>query len=326
MKKIRPFVLALIGFLSAGTALAKSKKLESIPSGRDSDVRVFFSNGKNISGLEALKEMQKGVDFSLWIAGNQFFAMPEVLGRFQKEHPEIKSIGLITLPPGKIARAILAGGWTYKGRDFLLRPDLYTTVDIAHLKSLKKAGLVNRYFTYLHNQLALMVAKGNPKHIHGIADLGRPRLRIFLPNPVTEGIMSVYGEETLKQHHLWKKLTQGKICAGCWGAPNVYFTRVHHREIPKAINAGRADVGLVWATENVHAVRKGYSVQGVSLPVQDSLKNKVNYIASVLKNGAHRKNAEIYASYLKTKKAQTAYADYGFAKASATDFIMRPIP
>ncbi len=326
MRKIRPFVLAFIGFLLARAALAKSPKLEPIPSGRDADVRVFFSNGKNISGIKALERMQKGVDFSLWIAGNQFFAMPEVLGTFQKEHPEIKSIGLITLPPGKIMRAIIDGGWTYQGRQFLLHPDLYTTVDLAHLKSLKKAGLASRYFTYLHNQLALMVAKGNPRHIHGIADLGRPHLRIFLPNPVTEGIMSVYGEETLKKHHLWKKLTQGKICAGCWGAPNVYFTRVHHREIPKAINAGRADVGLVWATENVHAAKKGYAVQGVSLPAQDSLKNKVNYIASILKNGERLKNAELYASYLKTKEAQAAYARYGFAKASAADFKMRPIP
>lgn len=326
MRKIRPFVLALAAFLSAGPVLAQSRNLEPIPAHRDSDVRVFFSNGKNLSGIAALKQMQKGVDFSLWIAGNQFFAMPEVLGRFQKAHPKIKSIGLITLPPGKIARAILKGGWTYQGRSFHLRPDLYTTVDIAHLKSLKKAGLVDRYFIYLHNQLALMVAKGNPKHIRGIADLARPHLRIFLPNPVTEGIMSVYGEEVLKKHHLWKELTAGKICAGCWGAPNVYFTRVHHREIPKAINAGRADVGLVWATENVHALKKGYAVEGVSLPAQDSLKNKVNYIASILKNGKHRHNAKIYAAFLKTKKAQRAYADYGFAEASLPDFKMRPIP
>ena len=58
MRKIRPFVLALAAFLSAGPVLAQSRNLEPIPAHRDSDVRVFFSNGKNLSGIAALKQMQ----------------------------------------------------------------------------------------------------------------------------------------------------------------------------------------------------------------------------------------------------------------------------
>ncbi len=322
-------VLAFVGaciFLGSSSGLCAKAALEKIPARRASDLRVFIAGGKSLSGLPALEKMQKGTDFSLWVAGNQFFAMPAVLGEFQKEHPEIKTIGLITLPPGKIAQAILKGGWSYRGHDFSMRPDFYTTVDLKHLELLKRGGFVRRSFVYLHNQLALMVAKGNPKHVGGIADLGRKDLRVFLPNPIDEGIMSVYGEEVLKRHHLWKKLTGGKSCAGCRGAPNVYFTRVHHREIPRAINSGRADVGLVWATENAHAIQKGDAVEGVQLPVADSLKNKVNYIASVLSNGAHRVNAEIYAAFLRSAPAQEAYARFGFAKASPADFKMRPIP
>ena len=320
------FFIGTCALLASPSVLLAQGGFEPIPAKRDSDLRVFIADGKSLSGLPALNRMQKGVDFSLWIAGNQFFAMPAVLGEFQKEHPEIKTIGLITLPPGKIAQAILKGGWSYQGHDFSMRPDLYTTVDLNHLKLLKSHGFVRRYFIYLHNRLSLMVAKGNPKHVSGIADLGRSDLRIFLPNPIDEGIMSVYGEAVLKRHHLWRKLTHGKLCAGCWTAPNVYFTRVHHREIPAAINAGHADVGLVWSTENTHAIQKGYSVQGVNLPSLDSLKTKVNYVASVLMDGIHRKNAKLYAAFLASPKAQEEYARFGFVQATPADFKLRLIP
>ena len=328
MNRLKSIVcsIAACAFLFGSSKAFAQRGFETIPAKRDSDVRVFIAGGKSLLGLAALERMQKGTDLSLWVAGNQFFAMPAVLGEFQKEHAEIKTIALITLPPGKIAQAILKGGWSYQGHNFPITPDLYTTVDLKHLKLLQKHGFVRSYFIYLHNRLSLMVGKGNPKQVRGINDLRRDDLRIFLPNPIDEGIMSVYGEAVLKRHHLWKKLTHGKLCSGCWGASNVYFTRVHHREIPKAINSGRADVGLVWATENINAMKAGYAVQGVSLPSSDSLKKKVNYIASVLINAAHLKNAQLYAAFLKSPQAQKNYTRFGFSKASAADFKMRPIP
>src|SRR5262249_55768145 len=44
----------------------------------------------------------------LWLAGNQFFAMDDVIGAFQKHEPGV-SVGLITLPPGLLLQAIKAG-------------------------------------------------------------------------------------------------------------------------------------------------------------------------------------------------------------------------
>jgi len=55
----------------------------------------------------------------LWLAGNQFFAMDDVIGAYQKQHPGT-GVGLITLPPGLLLQAIKAGGWTYADKAYPL--------------------------------------------------------------------------------------------------------------------------------------------------------------------------------------------------------------
>ncbi len=54
-----------------------------------------------------------------------------------------------------------------------MTPDAFGMVDMGSMQKLKEAGKGADYVTYMHNQLVLMVAKGNPKDIKGIADLGR---------------------------------------------------------------------------------------------------------------------------------------------------------
>jgi hypothetical protein len=59
----------------------------------------------------------------VWIAGNQFFAMDEVIAAFQKIHPGV-TVGLITPPPGLILSAIQGGGWNYNGKVYRCVPDI----------------------------------------------------------------------------------------------------------------------------------------------------------------------------------------------------------
>ena len=130
----------------------------------------------------------------LWLAGNQFFAMDDVVQAFQKLNPGV-SVGLITLPPGLIADAILAGGWRYEGKDYPGRPDVYASVNLGHLQKLRQAGLMDNYATYMHNEMQIMVAKGNPKRVLGIGDLARADVKTSMPNPVNEGIMQFYARK-----------------------------------------------------------------------------------------------------------------------------------
>ncbi len=302
----------------------QAERFEPIPANKDDDLRVFYPDGKIVKGEEALGLMLAGkTGLNIWLAGNQFFAMEEVVHAFQRQHKE--AVGVITMPAVKVMNAVLKGGWVYNNKDYVMSPDTFGVLDKDSMKKLKAAGKCKDYLTYMHNRLVLMVAKDNPKHIQGIADLGRPDLQIMLPNPVNEGIMKFYAKKVLQQNDLWDKLSGGKECQACYGSPNVYFTVVHHRESPEGISAGKVDVGIVWATEYQNAVREDMPVSVVNLPEKDSLKDEVNYFAGNVPGAPHTRTAVEYLKFLGTQEAQNAYAKFGFIGANESERIVREI-
>ena len=305
--------------------VAAPQALEPIPPKKDNDLRLFYADGKIITGSAALQKMDSDAGLTLWLAGNQFFAMEEVIRAFQKQYPQSGNIALITLPPGIILKAINAGGWTYEGKNYHLQPDVYASVQLGHLKALKAKGSMERYLIYTHNALNLVVAKGNPKKIKGIDDLGRNDLKIMLPNPIDEGIMTFYAKKVLVNHRLWDKLSGGKECKSCDPTPNVHFTSVHHREIPDGLKAGTVDVGIVWATETQNALAQGHQMEAVPLPAADSLIDEVSYAIGALSTAKHKDAASRYLSFLQSDPGQDTYAKFGFIKASNADLTMREI-
>lgn len=305
---------------------AAVQALEPIPANKDNDLRLFYADGSVVTGSAAMQKMNADANLTLWLAGNQFFAMADVIRVFQKEYPEVGNIGLITLPPGIILKAITAGGWSYEGKDYRMQPDVYASVQQGHLKTLKGKGRMKQFMVYTHNALNLIVLKGNPKGIKGIADLGRDDLKIMLPNPIDEGIMTFYAKKVLVNHKLWEKLSGGKECKSCDPTPNVHFTSVHHREIPDGLKAGTVDAGIVWATETKNALEEGHAVESIPLPADDSLINEVSYAIGVMTDARHPDAANKYLSFLKSDKGQDAYARFGFIKAAKANLELREIP
>lgn len=296
-----------------------------IPPKKDTDLKLYHADGRIVTGAAALERMQLDAELILWLAGNQFFAMDDVVRAFQRQSPGT-DVGLITLPPGLLLAAIEKGGWTYEGKDYPGRPDVYASVNLGHLKRLKQLGLMSEYATYMHNEMVLLVAKGNPKNIRGIADLERADVRTSMPNPVNEGIMQFYGRKVLERHGLWQHISAGKECFSCQTTANNWFTAVHHRETPDRILAGTSDTGIVWATEALEALRLGKSVDQVKLPPQDSLREEVAYAIGALTAGPRQAAAARYLAFLATPQAQAAYAKYGFVNGTAQELRLRPIP
>lgn len=310
----------------APKAAATASAFEVVPPKKDNDLRIFYADGKIVKGTPALEKMNTDANLTMWLAGNQFFAMEDVIHAFQKAHPEVGNVAVITLPPGVVLKAITKGGWNYEGKDYAMQPDIYGSVDLGHLKTLKGKGTMDKYLIYTRNALQLMVAKGNPKKIKGIDDLGRNDLKIMLPNPIDEGIMTFYAKKVLQNHKLWDKVSGGKECKSCDPTPNVHFTSVHHREIPDGLKAGTVDVGIVWATETKNALEEGDAVLAVTLPPEDSLINEVSYAIGTLTSGKHQEAARKYLGFLQSDKGQDAYAKFGFVNASKTDLELKPIP
>jgi len=312
-------------YAQSGAAPAAAPGFAQIPNGKDTDLKFYPAGGNKLLGAQALARMPQEAGLILWLAGNQFFAMDDVVQAFQKLNPRV-SVGLITLPPGLIADAILAGGWRYEGKDYPGRPDVYASVNLGHLQKLRQAGLMDSYATYMHNEMQIMVAKGNPKRVLGIGDLARADVRTSMPNPVNEGIMQFYARKVLERHGIWQQVSGGRECYSCQTTANNWFTAVHHRETPDRIRQGTADAGIVWKTEVIEAVREGAPVEGVQLPPADSLRDEVAYAIGPLRNSPRAGAAAAYLNFLVSAEGQAVYARFGFVSGTADELRMKPIP
>jgi ABC-type molybdate transport system substrate-binding protein len=310
------FVALSVGL--AGQALAEAKD-----AGHGKDYRTFHTNGDVEFGSV---DDSYTADLVMYLAGNQFMVMQELITDFQEKNPDIESVYVETIPPGQILKGQLLQQGEIERQQTAINPDIFASVNIGHLKKLNGKGLMDEYAIYIHNKLELMIAAGNPKEIKGPEDLGRDDLVQSHPNPLTEGIFKFYGSEMLKDLGLHEKITGGSECKSCWAVEGkTWFTSRHHRETPDRIEKGEADVGIVWTTEVVHAKAEGRPIDGVTIPAPLNKIDKVNYAIGVMNNGRNADNAARYLSYLASDEAQAIYESYGFIRATSEELSLKPL-
>ena len=296
---------------------------EKDEAGLGHDYRTFHSDGKIEYGEIGDSYTS---DLVMYLAGNQFMVMEDLVRDFQSKHPDIKTVYVETIPPGQIFKKQLLKQGQINGKDTAMNPDLFASVNINHLKKLKAKGLMDRHITYIHNKLELMVAKGNPKAIKGPKDLARDDIVQSHPNPLTEGIFKFYGSEMLKDLGIHQKVTGGKECKSCWAVEGkTWFTSRHHRETPLRLETGEADVGIVWTTEVAYAKRQGRPIDGVQIPAPYNKQDKVGYVIGPMLNGRNSSNANHFLGYLATPEAQNIYAGYGFLPATAGELKIKDL-
>ena len=256
-------------------------------------------------------EFADSADLVLFVAGNQFMVMAELLGVFQGQYPEIKRIFYETLPPGLELKQILAGGAFFRDKLIDVRPDVYASVSEAAMKQLEEKDLISGedYFLYLHNRIVLMVPQGNPAEIDSVRDLGRSEVRISQPNPEYEDIafhiVDMYrdaGGEALVYRIMEEKRAEG----------TTILTTVHHRETPLRIEKGEADVGPVWSTEIKHAKENNLPVDVVDPGEDLDQRKKINYYICPIKGSANQENGAKFLRFIKSAEAQGIYQKYGF--------------
>ena len=249
----------------------------------------------DLHGLEEAPDAQ----LVIFMAGNQFMAMPELMTAFRRDHPDIDSIYYETLPPKMELRQILAGGALFRGRLIDTAADVYTSVSSQAVVALAEKGMVDKAacFVYLHNRIALMVPTGNPRGIEQVTDLARDGVRISQPSLAHEA-----GGEELERRIMIDKL----------GGGDTLLTTVHHRETPQRLMRGQVDVGPVWATEITHARRSGLPLEGIEVGVNLDQHDRVRYFACPLNNGRNPENGMKFLAFLGSDKARRIYSSFGF--------------
>jgi len=279
------------------------KDLPTIPSDRSDDLHNL--------------EIIDSPDLVLFMAGNQFMAMGEIISAFQKEYPDIQKIFYETLPPGLELKQILSGGAVFRDKVLDVCPDIYSSVTEKGMKTLEGSGYINRgdYHLYLHNRLTLMVPAGNPAKIVSVIDLGKDDVHISQPDPENEDIafhiMDMYrqaGGDSLVHRIMEEKRADG----------TTLFTVVHHRETPIRIAERTVDVGPVWATEVIHARSSGLEFDVVEPGEDLDQRDKTNYYICRLKDAPHPDNAAKFLNFIRSPSAQEIYRKYGFLPISSS--------
>ena len=125
---------------------------------------------------------------TVFFAGNQFMVVHDLLAAFRQAYPQYRRIFVETLPPGILAKQIETGALVMGNLRIALKPDVFTAGKASIAEHQKQHGWFADTCDYARNPLAILVAQGNPKGIHGLADLGRRDVRVSMPNPAWEGI------------------------------------------------------------------------------------------------------------------------------------------
>jgi ABC-type molybdate transport system substrate-binding protein len=314
----------LLGSLMLAALLAMAGTTQAADdAGHNKDYRTFHQGGEIEYGK--IGDSYKS-DLVLYLAGNQFMVMEELITDFLKHNPGIKTVYVETIPPGQIFKGQILKQGQINGQDTAMNPDIFASVNLGHLKQLKKKDLMSTFAIYTHNKLELMVAEGNPKGIKGPEDLSRDDLVQSHPNPLTEGIFKFYGSAMLKDMGIYNKVAGDAMCKSCWAIEGkTWFTSRHHRETPDRIEKGEADVGIVWTTEVIEAKKHNRKIDGVPIPAPLNKAEVVGYAIGALKTGRNGANAKAYLDYLATEAAQTIYAKYGFVRAKPEELKLKPL-
>jgi ABC-type molybdate transport system substrate-binding protein len=245
----------------------------------------------------------------LFFGGNYFFATKFLVLAFEATHPDFKGrIFWETIPPGRLIEQIEKGGRITVGNmTWTAKADVYFGGLRKVKENIDNGVLVGPAVPYVTNNLTIMVSKGNPGHITGLADLGRPGIRLAMPNPAYEGIgrqikaaLVNAGGEALMTMVYETKVKDG----------STYLTMIHHRQTPLSIMQGCADAGVTWQSEAVFQEQAGNPIEHVAIP--DDVNVTATYAGAQVKNAPHPKAAAAWLDFIHSPEALEIFERYGF--------------
>jgi molybdate transport system substrate-binding protein len=300
----------VVGIASARTA-GVSDPRPPWQHGRNNDTvnRGFEFTVRDADNLSDFHGNPDHPALALYVGGNYFFAMAPLVRAFEAKYPEYKGrVYWETIPPGLLLRQIKAGGTVTVGNmTWTVEPDVY----LAGLEAVRKqidAGLLQGpAVPYVTNTLTIMVAGGNPMRVAGLSDLGRPGLRLAMPDPRFEGIarqikasLDKAGGEALEAEVYGSKVRQG----------TTELTHVHHRQTPLWIMQGRVDAGVTWQSEAVFQEQAGHAISQVDIPVNQN--TTAIYAGAIVKGAAHISAARSWLDFIQSKQGLAIFERYGF--------------
>jgi len=169
--------------------------------------------------------------------------------------------------------------------------DVFAAADEANMQKLVEAGAVaDAPRIFAQNLPQIVVARGNPHHIAGLADLTRPGLVVVL-----------CGETVPAGRYAQEAFTKAGV------TPPAGSRELDVKAVVSKVALGEADAGVVYVTD-VKAARD--SIEGVGLPVAHNV--VARYPIAALREAAHPDSARAFLDFVLSDPGRKILGDYGF--------------
>ena len=252
--------------------------------------------------------------------GNHHMALKDCLNLFLRKNKGLSGIFYATTPPGPIVNLLRTGGLQMGNLSIRVSPHVFISPPRV-LDNLVAEGYMQTHKPFMRNRgSVLLVKKGNPKNISGVADLAQKNLRLFLSNPETETVSYRGYVDTLKGMAAGEEIELSFLADGS-GTGIVYGERIHHREAPQALADDRADVAIVYYHLALRYIRifpalfEIVPLGGTAQEPQPTSKNIISLThAGIIGDGGSW--GERFFRFLSTEPVSDIYAYHGLLRAN----------
>ena len=166
--------------------------------------------------------------------------------------------------------------------------DVFASADTTTMGKVKH--LVGAPQNFASNLLQIVVARGNPKGVKGLADLARSDLKVVLAAPAVPA--GRYARQALAARHVTVKPVS---------------LEVDVKAVVTKVSLGEADAGIVYVTDVTAAAGR---VQGVGIPHDQNV--PATYPIAVVTASGHRSQARAFVDLVRGAQGQQVLRSYGF--------------
>jgi molybdate transport system substrate-binding protein len=219
-------------------------------------------------------------NITVFAAASLTAAFTEVGTAFTKANPQAKATFSFDASSALVAQIIQGAP-----------ADLFASADTANMTKLTQPGLnAESPVVFATNLLGIIVPKGNPKGITGVADLASPDLKVVL---CADGVpCGTYAKQIL-------------------ASADVTVTPVSLEQNVKGVvtkvTAGEADAGIVYVTDITAA---GDAAQAVAIPADINV--VAQYPIAAVKTTKLLATSDAFIDFLTGSAGQAILAKYGF--------------
>ncbi|MBI2711099.1 MAG: molybdate ABC transporter substrate-binding protein [Actinobacteria bacterium] len=220
-------------------------------------------------------------DLQVFAAASLTDAFTELGKAFEAEHPKV-TVTFDFAASSALAQQIDEGA----------PADVFAPADEASMKRVTERGNASDPRIIARNRLAILVEKGNPKGITGLADLAEPGVVLALCAPA---------------------VPCGRLADAALEKAGVRVEPASLEENVKAVVAkvtlGEADAGIVYATDVKAA---GGKAEGVGIGIAGDPSLEAVYPIAVTKQARNAAAARAWIEFVRSGEGQKTLAKFGF--------------